>query len=254
MRRIDFNCDLGEGCGDDAAIVPWISSASIACGGHAGDEASMRTAVALCLQHGVAIGAHPSFEDREHFGRRELAITADAIHAQVGRQIATLAATCASHDACMAHVKPHGALYNLAARDPEVARAVVDAVRVLDASLVLYALSGSALARAGEAAGMRVAHEVFAERRYEADGRLTPRGTPGAVIEDVADAIAQVRMMLGHGQVTARTGESIAIRADTLCLHGDRDGAPDFARRLHDTLVASGVRILSPPAKTTLSS
>lgn len=254
MKRIDFNCDLGEGCGDDAAIVPWISSASIACGGHAGDDASMRTAIALCLRHGVAIGAHPSFEDREHFGRRELAVAADAIHAQVGRQIATLAATCASRNARMAHVKPHGALYNLAARDPGISAAIVDAVRTQDPSLVLYALSGSVLAHAGEAAGLRVAHEVFVERRYEADGTLTPRGTPGAVIEDVSDAITQLRMMLDHGQVTARTGQSVAIRADTICLHGDRNDAPDFARRLHGTLVASGIHILSPDGKTQPSS
>ncbi len=254
MKRIDFNCDLGEGCGDDAAIVPWISSASIACGGHAGDDTSMRMAIALCQQHGVAIGAHPSFEDREHFGRRELAITADAIHAQVGWQIAALASACARSDVRMSHVKPHGALYNIAACGPDVAEAIVDAVRSQDPSLVLFALSGSVLAHAGEAAGLRVAHEVFAERRYEADGTLTPRGTPGAVIEDVSDAIAQVRMMLDHGQVTARTGESIAIRADTICLHGDRDDAPDFARRLHDTLVAAGIRILSPAHKIKLSS
>ncbi len=253
MKRIDFNCDLGEGCGDDAAIVPWISSASIACGGHAGDQASMRMAIALCRQQGVAIGAHPSFEDRQHFGRRELAITADAIHAQVRRQIAALASACAQGDVQMSHVKPHGALYNIAARDPDVAEAIVDAVRSHDASLVLYALSGSALACAGETAGLHVAHEVFAERRYEADGTLTPRGTPGAVVEEIGDAITQVRMMLDHGQVTARTGESIAIRVDTICLHGDRKDAPGFARRLHETLVSSGIHILSPDGQSKTS-
>ena len=249
MKRIDFNCDLGEGCGDDAAIIPWISSASIACGGHAGDARTMRETIALCLRHGVAIGAHPSFDDREHFGRRELAITPGEVQALVARQIATLASTCAELDARLSHVKPHGALYNLAARDDDIATAIATAVLAHDASLVLYALSGSALARAGEAAGLDVAHEVFAERRYERDGTLTPRGMPQAVIDDVADAITQVQSMLNDGRVTTRTGELIPIRADTICLHGDRVDAPTFARQLHDTLVASGVRILAPGAE-----
>lgn len=247
-RHIDFNCDLGEGCGTDAAIVPLISSASIACGGHVGDDDTMRTAIALCLRHGVAVGAHPSFEDRTHFGRRELAIAPDAAQAMVARQLARFAAACTAQGAAFHHVKPHGALYNLAARDAAIADAIVDAVRVQDPALVLYALSGSALARAGEVAGLRVAHEVFAERRYEADGSLTPRTTAGAVIEGVDDALAQVRTMLTQARVVARTGESVPIRADTVCLHGDRADAPAFARALHDALVEAGVRIGAPGA------
>lgn len=246
MTRIDFNCDLGEGRGGDAAVIPLISSASIACGGHAGDAGTMREAIASCRRHGVAIGAHPSFEDRAHFGRRELAITPDEAAALVTRQAAALASACAERHVRLHHVKPHGALYNLAARDAGIAGAIAAAVHALDASLLLYALSGSELARAGERAGLRVAHEVFAERRYEADGALTPRGVPGAVIEDVAEALAQVRGMLEHGRVTARTGESIAIRADTICLHGDRADAPAFARALRDALTAAGVRIAAP--------
>ncbi|GAA4863998.1 5-oxoprolinase subunit PxpA [Luteimonas vadosa] len=248
MMRIDFNCDLGEGCGNDAGIIPLISSASIACGGHAGDARTMDEAIGLCLRHGVAIGAHPSFEDREHFGRRELATTPDAVHDLVARQLAVLAAACDRHATRPRHVKPHGALYNLAARDAAIAQAIVDAVLAQDPSLVLYALSGSVLARAGETAGLRVAHEVFAERRYEADGTLTPRDRPDAVIEGIADALAQVEAMLATGRVTARTGETVAIQADTLCLHGDRADAPDFARALHDTLAAAGVRIVAPGA------
>lgn len=247
-RRIDFNCDLGEGCGTDAAIVPLISSASIACGGHAGDDDSMRAAIALCLRHGVAVGAHPSFEDRAHFGRRELAIAPDAARAMVARQLARFAAVCTAQGTSFHHVKPHGALYNLAARDAAIADAIVDAVRAQDPALALYALSGSALARAGEAAGVRVAHEVFAERRYEADGSLTPRTTAGAVIEGVDDALAQVRRMLAEARVVARTGESVPIRVDTVCLHGDRADAPAFARALHDALIDAGVRIAAPGA------
>jgi UPF0271 protein len=245
-RRIDFNCDLGEGCGTDADIVPLISSASIACGGHAGDDDSMRAAIALCLRNGVAVGAHPSFEDRAHFGRLELATTPEEAQAMVARQLVRFAAACSAQDATFHHVKPHGALYNLAARDAGIAEAVVTAVRAQDPALVLYALPGSALARAGEAAGLRVAHEVFAERRYEADGSLTPRTTPGAVIEGVDDALAQVQTILDEGRVIARTGESVAIRADTVCLHGDRADAPAFARALHAALVAAGMRIAAP--------
>jgi UPF0271 protein len=247
-RRIDFNCDLGEGCGTDADIVPLISSASIACGGHAGDDGSMREAIALCLRHGVAVGAHPSFEDRAHFGRRELATTPDEVKAVVARQLQRFAAACAAEGASSHHVKPHGALYNLAARDAGIALAIATAVQAQDPALVLYALSGSQLARAGEDIGLRVAHEVFAERRYEADGSLTPRTTADAVIEDVDGALAQVRTLVVEARVVARTGESVALRADTVCLHGDRADAPAFARALHDALVAAGVRIVAPGA------
>jgi UPF0271 protein len=248
MNRIDFNCDLGEGCSQDDAILPFISSASIACGGHAGDAETMRAAIKGCLCHGVAAGAHPSFEDREHFGRRELAVSTDEARAMVGRQVEAFVAACTELGTHVHHVKPHGALYNLAARDAGVADAIAAAVHAIDPSLWLYALAGSQLARAGEARGLRVAHEVFAERRYEADGTLTPRGAEGAVIADVATSLLQVLEILDHGVVTARTGERIAIRADTLCLHGDRADAPAFARALHSALHGTGVRIASPGA------
>jgi UPF0271 protein len=248
MKRIDFNCDLGEGCGQDDAILPFISSASIACGGHAGDADTMRAAIEGCLRHGVAVGAHPSFEDREHFGRRELAISADEARALVARQIEVFIAACTELGTDAHHVKPHGALYNLAARDAGIADAIATAVHEIDPSLRLYALAGSQLVRAGEARGLRVAHEVFAERCYESDGTLTPRGTEGAVIADIATSLAQVREMLDHGVVTARTGERIAIRADTLCLHGDRPDAPAFAQALHDALRDASVRIAAPGA------
>ena len=247
-RRIDFNCDLGEGCGDDAAILPFISSASIACGGHAGDAATMRETVALCLRHGVAIGAHPSLEDRERFGRRELALAPGDIEALIARQLEALAGACAEAEARLRHVKPHGALYNLAARDRDVADAIARAVRGFDPSLVLYALSGSVAAAAGEAAGLRVAHEVFAERRYEADGRLTPRTRPDAVVEALDDSLRQVRTLLREGIVVSRTGERVPVRADTLCLHGDRKDAPAFARALREALQADGIEVRAPGA------
>jgi UPF0271 protein len=246
LPSLDFNCDLGEGRGQDAAIVPHISSASIACGAHAGDAATMRESVALCLAHGVAIGAHPSFEDREHFGRRELALSPAEIHALVARQIAIMAKACSEAGARLYHVKPHGALYNLAARDPIVAAAIAEAVREFDPTLLLYGLANSELTSAGEAAGLRVAHEAFAERAYDANGRLAPRGTPGAVIESFDDALAQVRGFVREGIVVARDGSRVPIRADTLCLHGDRADAAEFARGLRAALEAEGVDIRVP--------
>lgn len=246
MPHLDFNCDLGEGCGSDADIVPFISSASIACGGHAGDEATMRATIRLCRDHGVAIGAHPSFEDREHFGRRELTLGRDEMSRLVQSQLARLARVAVQEGMRLAHVKPHGALYNLAARDPDTAATIASAVAAFDDSLILYGLSGSQLTAAGETAGLRVAHEVFAERAYEADGSLSPRGTPGAVLDDLDASLAQVRMLVGEGVVVARDGSRVPVRADTLCLHGDRKDAASFARALRHALDADGIRIAAP--------
>ena len=245
QRRIDFNCDLGEGC-DDVAVMPYISSASIACGMHAGDPRTMRETVALCRQHDVAIGAHPSFNDREHFGRKQQAITPNDAHALVLYQLGALDAIALAQGVVLRHVKPHGALYNQAASDDALADAIARAVHDFDPTLVLYGLSGSALTAAGERLGLRVVHEVFAERRYEADGRLTPRSEPDAVIDDLDESLAQVRMIIGDGRVIARTGESVALRVDTLCLHGDRPDAAGFARALRAGLEADGIRVESP--------
>lgn len=244
--RIDFNCDLGEGCGDDAAIVPHISSASIACGGHAGDAESMRATVLLCRDHGVAAGAHPSFEDRAGFGRIERAIAPEDAHALVARQVAALARLCAEADVRLRHVKPHGALYNLSARSRGIADAIAAAVRDFDPSLRLYGLAGSASIDAARAAGLDAVEEVFAERRYEADGSLTPRTHADAVIHDLDGALAQVRAMLRDGAVVARTGQRVPIRAQTLCLHGDRPDAPAFARALRAALESEGVQVAAP--------
>lgn len=245
---IDFNCDLGEGVGDDAALMPHISSASIACGWHAGDAATMQHAVALCVEHGVAIGAHPSLADREHFGRRALPTAPDEAYALTLYQIGALAAFVQAAGARLHHVKPHGALYNMAARNPGLADAIARAVRDFDRSLILYGLAGSALCDAGERLGLRVAHEAFAERRYERDGSLVARGEADAVIHDVDLAAQQVASMLRARCVTARTGERVAIRADTICLHGDRPDAPEFAAALRAAIEASGFSVASPGA------
>lgn len=243
VARIDFNCDLGEGCGSDGAIVPLISSASIACGGHAGDEATMRATLRLCREHGVAVGAHPGYADREHFGRRELALPAQAVSELVIGQLGRLQAVARDEGMRLGHVKPHGALYNLAARDRPTADAVAAAVAAFDPSLVLFGLSGSQLTAAGEAAGLRIAHEVFAERGYAADGRLLPRDAPGAVLATVDAAIAQARALTNCGEVRTGEGTLLKLRADTLCLHGDRPDAAAFALALRRALEADGVTI-----------
>lgn len=246
MRRsVDFNGDLGEG-GDDAALLPCLSSASIACGWHAGDASTMQRSVALCLAHGVAIGAHPSFHDREHFGRREQVISAHAAYAITLYQVGALAGFVRAAGARLHHVKPHGALYNQAARSREVADAIAQAVRDFDPTLVLYGLANSALTEAGGALGLRVAHEVFAERRYRPDGHLVPRDEPDASIHDVDLAAQQVAQMLLVGRVTACDGSEVPIRADTVCLHGDRPDAAGFAGRLREAIEAAGFSIRAP--------
>lgn len=246
-RSVDFNCDLGEG-GDDAALLPYISSASIACGWHAGDALTMQRSVALCAAQGVAVGAHPSLPDREHFGRREIAVSAHEAYAMTLYQIGALAGFARAAGTRLHHVKPHGALYHLAAREPAVADAIARAVRDFDPDLILYGLANSALTDAGAAAGLRVAHEVFAERRYRADGHLVPRSEPDASIHDVDLAAQQVAQILRSGRVTARDGSEVTIRADTVCLHGDRADAASFAQRLRIAIEAAGVSIRTPQA------
>ena len=238
MNSIDLNCDLGEGAGHDAELMPLITSANIACGAHAGDEATMRTTVALAQKHGAAIGAHPGFADRENFGRRELALSAEEIWALVMRQILALRAL-----APLRHVKPHGGLYNLAARDATVAGAIADAVQAVDKNLILFALAGSELVKAGRARGLRVAEEVFADRTYQADGSLTPRSQPGALIQDEELAAAQVLRMIREGKVRATDGTDVSIKADTVCLHGDSPHAVAFAQRLNVELRKAGIKI-----------
>lgn len=250
MRTIDFNCDLGEDCGDDAAILPYISSASIACGFHAGSPDTMRRTVAMCIANGVAIGAHPSHADRDNFGRVAHALTPDEVYALTLYQVAALDGFVRAAGGRLHHVKPHGALYNQAARDAALADALARAVRDHDEGLVLYGLSGSALTAAGEQRGLTVAHEAFAERRYEIDGTLTPRTFADASIEDLRTAAAQVATMLENGRVIARTGESVSLRADSICLHGDRPDAAAFARGLRGAIEAAGFTVCTMERRT----
>ncbi|HQY05565.1 MAG TPA: 5-oxoprolinase subunit PxpA [Lacunisphaera sp.] len=238
MWRVDLNCDLGEGAGHDAELMPLITSANIACGAHAGDEATMRATVALAQKHGVAVGAHPGFIDRANFGRRELALGPDEVHELVLDQIRKLQAL-----APVRHVKPHGALYNMAARDPGLARALVDAVYEADPRLILFGLAGSHVIAAAEACGLPVASEVFADRTYQRDGSLTPRTQAHALITNAPTAVAQVLRMVRENTVRATDGTDVLIRADTVCLHGDGAQPVEFARLLRRELTAAGVEI-----------
>ncbi|MEO7431607.1 MAG: 5-oxoprolinase subunit PxpA [Dokdonella sp.] len=245
-RVIDLNCDLGESfgawtMGADCDVMPFITSANVACGFHAGDPDTMRRTVALAVASGVAIGAHVSLPDLVGFGRREMRISADEAHAMTLYQIGALDAFVRSSGRRLQHVKPHGALYNMAARDATLADAVAGAVRDFDSALVLVGLAGSELPRAGERAGLVVSHEAFSDRRYETGGALTPRREADAVIEDVDAAVAQALSIAIHGVAQTRNGGTLALHADTLCVHGDRTDAARFARRLRAALDAAGV-------------
>lgn len=223
--------------------MPLITSANIACGAHAGDEATMRATVALALQHGVALGAHPGFADREHFGRRELPVTPEEVFQLVRAQTFALQRIAQEAGARLGHVKLHGALYNMAARDPALAEAAAYAVRDAGPELVWFGLAGSASLAAVRECGLRVASEVFADRTYQADGSLTPRSRPDALITDEAAAVAQALRMLREGRVRATGGTEVAIQADTLCLHGDGAHAVDFARRIRAAFAEAGVDV-----------
>jgi len=245
VKTIDLNADLGEGC-DDAAVMPHLTSANIACGFHAGDAATMRRTVELCVRHGVAIGAHPSLHDPQHFGRRELEVDADEVHAQTLYQIGALDAFARAAGTRLHHVKPHGALYNMAAREYALAEAIARAVHDYDPSLILVGLAGSASIDAARAAGLRTANEAFCDRRYRADGSLLPRSQTGAVIEDIDAAVAQAVSIALHGEAVAEDGIRVGIAVDTLCVHGDHDNAGELAQRLRDALEHSGLRIAAP--------
>jgi UPF0271 protein len=248
MNDIDLNCDIGESygawsMGQDAQVMPWITSANIACGFHAGDFSTMQQTVALAKQHGVAIGAHVSLPDLQGFGRREMKIAPNEAYALTLYQIGALHGFAHAQQARVVHVKPHGALYNMAARDRALADAIARAARDFDAQLILVGLANSELPRAGQALGLHVAHEAFADRRYEAHGSLTPRREPGAVIEDVDVAVAQAVKIATKGKVDIRTGGMLELRADTICVHGDRPDAALFAQRLHETLKSAGISL-----------
>lgn len=247
MTTIDLNCDLGEGAGHDAALMPLVTSANIACGAHAGDDATMRATIELALRHGVAIGAHPGFADREHGGRRERVIAPLAAADLVLRQVQRLQAVARGLGAEVRHVKLHGALYNQVSRDRALAEAVVQALWTTEKRPCLYVLAGSILEAVARAwSDILVVPEVFADRTYQADGLLTPRSRPDALITDPAAAAAQACRMVCEGRVRATDGTDVAVKAGTICLHGDGPAAVATAREVRQALLAAGVRFAAP--------
>lgn len=243
--KIDLNCDMGEGLSNDAQLMPYISSANIACGYHAGDEAIMQQTVALAVRHNVSIGAHPGFNDRAHFGRTEMRLSSAEIHALVTEQVYLLQKIAAQEGAALRHVKPHGALYNMSARDESLAGTIAEAVHAVDPSLVLFGLSGSASIAAAQRVGLRTVSEVFADRTYQDDGSLTPRQQKNAMIDDEETAIAQVLQMITTGTVTSVSGRKVPIVAETICLHGDGEHALRFAEKIFHTLQTQQIGIES---------
>lgn len=243
MACIDLNCDMGEGMGNDHLIMPFISSANIACGYHAGDEDTMKRTVELALKYKVAIGAHPSFNDKQNFGRTELQVDLNELYDLVAIQISLLKKIAAMSGATLHHVKPHGALYNMAARDKEMSATIAGAVKDADKNLVLYGLSNSHLITEAASIGLRTASEVFADRTYQDNGSLTPRSQPGALIEDETTSLQQVLQMIQQQQVRSFSGKIIPVKAETLCLHGDGKHAVQFAEHIHVTLKRKNIDI-----------
>ena len=251
LTTIDLNSDLGESfgrwtLGSDAELMKVITSANVACGYHAGDPGVMRATVRLARDAGVAVGAHPGLPDLAGFGRRNMAVSAEEVEDMVLYQVGALAAIAASEGVQLRHLKPHGALYNMAVKDRGLADAIARAVRAFDAGLVLFALPGSGLEQAGCAAGLRVAREGFADRAYEADGSLTSRTRPGAVIHSPADVIGRAVRMARDGIVRATNGCDIPMRVDTICTHGDTPASHELTRQLRAALEAEGIEMASP--------
>jgi UPF0271 protein len=245
MKTIDLNCDLGEGVGNDELIMPYISSANIACGYHAGDEMTMRQTVELCKKYNVAVGAHPSYPDKDNFGRTDMLFHPGEIYEMIVKQINQLEKIAAENDVPVHHVKPHGALYNMAARDKMLAPFVALAILDTNSKYILYGLSGSYLIKEGKTHGLKTASEVFADRTYKDDGSLSPRNKPGALIENLDNAVEQVLQIVKKGSVTSVTGKKVPIVAETICLHGDGEHAVEFAKAIHDALIKEGIQIKS---------
>ena len=236
MLSIDINCDLGEGMPNDASIMPFISSANIACGFHAGDETTIRNTIRLAVKNHLAVGAHPGFADKENFGRVEILLPTHEYYALVMEQLVLFKEIAEQEGVVVHHVKPHGALYNLAVKNEMVATEIAKAVHDFDPSLIYYALSNSAMLRIAEDMGLKTASEVFADRTYQDDGTLTPRTQRNAILTDSEMAAKQVLMMAKDKKVTTLNGKSFPVKADTICIHGDLPQAYSFAKAICKSL------------------
>ncbi|WP_066192226.1 MULTISPECIES: 5-oxoprolinase subunit PxpA [Gracilibacillus] len=243
MRRISLNCDLGESfgvyqTGNDQAIIPLVDEINVACGFHAGDAHTMNQTIRLAKQHHVEVGAHPGLPDIQGFGRRRMQVTAQEVYDWTVYQIGALKAFTEIQHVKLHHIKPHGALYNMACQDQQLALAIAQAVFDLDPSLRLVGLSGSELIHAGSTVGLAVVNEVFADRRYHNNGRLVARGTPGSLLHDTESVIQQVRQMLDNGTVMTQEGNEIPIIADTICVHGDNTAALELVKQIRTILTS----------------
>lgn len=245
-QQIDLNCDMGEGFDTDASIMPLISSVNIACGAHAGDEETIRKTIGWALQDQVSIGAHPSYPDREGFGRMEMVFSAEEIYKMVTEQVIRVRTITLQMGGQLHHVKPHGALYNAAAKDAVTANAIAKAILDIDPSLILYGLPESASSKAAEALGLKYCNEVFADRTYTDEGQLTPRSRPDALITDEARSLSQVLMMVMENKVRSVSGILMPIKAESICIHGDGAHALAFAKRIRAELVKHQIGIHSP--------
>jgi UPF0271 protein len=243
ILRIDLNCDMGEGMGNDKEIMPFISSANIACGYHAGDETTMKETIELAIQNNVAIGAHPSFDDKENFGRKEMNLSSDEIYSLIFDQIKTLDAIARQGGTILRHVKPHGVLYNMSAKNFEIAKAIANAVWAHNKKLILFGLSGSHSISEAKKIGLRTASEVFADRTYQDDGSLTSRSENNALIEDEIKAVQQVLQMIKDETVTTVSGKKIPIVVETICIHGDGKHAIAFAKKINENLKKENIKI-----------
>ncbi len=248
MMRVDLNSDVGETssggpAGQDSALMPHITSANVACGFHAGDPGVMRATVALARDHGVAVGAHPGFPDPEGFGRRELQFSPRDVEDFVAYQVGALAAIAAAQGVRLQHVKPHGALFNMAVRDGALADAIARAAADIDRTLILVGLPGSEIVAAGKRAGLRTASEGFTDRAYRPDGTLVSRQQPGAVIHDPGRVVPRTIRMVCEQTVEATDGSRVPLTIDTLCVHGDTPGAADLAARIRAALTEAGVEV-----------
>lgn len=247
-KTIDLNCDMGESfgawrMGNDAELMNFVSSINVACGFHAGDATTIRQTIQTALNKGVAIGAHPSFPDLQGFGRRTMSLSAQEVFDIVLYQVSALKGICEAFGAKLHHVKPHGALYNLAAKEEKTAQAIAEAVKKIDANLIFYGLSGSHLISEAEKIGLQTASEVFADRTYQKDGNLTPRSEPNALIKTNEEAINQVLQMIHNQTVRAINGENVEIIAETICLHGDGANALEFAKFISQRLSEEKINI-----------
>jgi 5-oxoprolinase (ATP-hydrolysing) subunit A len=245
-RVVDLNADLGEGLGNDSQLLGLVTSANIATGFHAGDADSMRIAIETAQANGVAVGAHPSLFDRENFGRKETNATGSEVFDAVVYQLGVFQAIAERAGVTPKHVKPHGALYNMAARQAELADAIARAIREIDPELMLFAPPESELSKAGEEQQLQVVAEFFADRNYLADGALVPRTRPDALLADPAAAAVRVLQMLAQGRIRAVDGTEIALRCQTICVHGDTPGAVEFARSLREELEKNRVEVKAP--------